>query len=167
MRAEPRRRTREPWPLALAAALVAMAGVLAALLAIALAHPDAVLLDDAFGASARYDAALRASDRAVAQGLALDVALEPAGASARVRMTLRDAAGAAVAADRVELRRERPAGPAGPAEQGLDADLGVTPDGDGFVSVVPLPRPGRWIVEARAQRGDAALVRRLPVEARP
>ncbi len=158
IRAPAHRRRREPWPFALAGALVAMGVVLGAFLGIAVAHPDAVLVDDSFAASARYDAAVRASDRAAASGISLDVALDPAAGGVRARLTLRDAEGVAIAAERVRIRRERP------AEAGLDAEIEATRDGDGWTALVPLPRPGRWVVEAHAEQGDLALVRRVTVE---
>jgi nitrogen fixation protein FixH len=79
----------------------------------------------------------------------------------RARLTLRDAGGAAIAVERVRVRRERP------AEAGLDAEIEATRDGDGWTALVPLPRPGRWVVEAHAERGDEALIRRIPVEGAP
>jgi nitrogen fixation protein FixH len=161
VRASARRRRREPWPFALAGALGAMVVVLGAFLGIAITHPDSVLVEDSFAASARYDAAVRASDRAAASGSSLDLALEPTAGGVRARLTLRDAGGAAIAVERVRVRRERP------AEAGLDAEIEATRDGDGWTALVPLPRPGRWVVEAHAERGDEALIRRIPVEGAP
>jgi len=154
-------RRREPWPLAIAGLLVAMGGVLALFLALAIAHPDPVVVADAYAASARYDAELRSAARAAELGLRLDLTSEPAADGARVTARLLDASGAALAAERVQLRRERP------TQGGFDAAIEASASGDAWSAVVPLPLAGRWIVEARAERGTERVVRRIVVEAAP
>jgi nitrogen fixation protein FixH len=154
-------RRREPWPLALAGLLLAMAVVLAAFLAAAITHPDAVLVDDAYAASERYDAALRSAERSSALGLRLELAAELAPGGARVALRLFDADGRALAADRVRLRRERP------AQGGYDADIAVHSDGRGWTAQVALPLPGRWTLEGRAERGGETVVRRVSFETAP
>lgn len=149
----------EPWPFAIAGALLAMAGVLACFLGVAISHPDPVLVKDAYAASGRYDAALRAAQRASALGLRLELAAEPAPGGARVAARLLDADGQPLAAERVSLQRERP------AQGGFDAAFEATPGVDGWTAFVALPLAGRWIVEARAERGGETVVQRLDVEA--
>jgi nitrogen fixation protein FixH len=158
------RRTRariEPWPLAVAGMLVAMAAVLGLFLQVAIAHRDAAVVEDAYAAglrlSSEIDAARRARERGV--DLALVAAREGGGVRVRVSVTSRD--GAAVA-ESVSVRRERA------AEGGLDETFALARDGgDGFVGFVPLPRPGRWELEARAQLADTSVARRFGVEASP
>jgi nitrogen fixation protein FixH len=160
-RAPARKRRREPWPFAIAGLLLAMAGVLGAFLEVAISHPDPVLVSDAYAASGRYDAALRASQRASALGLALELTTEPAPGGVRVSARLRGANGDVLAAERVLALRERP------NQGGFDTAIEATRVGDGWTAFVPLPLAGRWIVEARAERGGETAVRRLPVEAAP
>ena len=62
------RARREPWPWAIAGALLAMAVVLACFLWTALSHPDPVVVDDTYAAGQRYSDELRAADRAIARG---------------------------------------------------------------------------------------------------
>jgi nitrogen fixation protein FixH len=136
-----------------------MAAVLAAFLSAALTHPDPVLVNDAYAASERYDAALRAADRASALGLHLELTSEAAPGGARVATRLLDADGRPLAADRMTLRRERA------TQGGFDSEVETTRSGDGWAAFVALPLAGRWIVEARAERGGETIVRRIDVEA--
>jgi nitrogen fixation protein FixH len=160
-RAPARTRRREPWPFAVAGLLLAMAAVLGAFLAVALAHPDPVLVSDAYAASERYDAALRASQRAAALGLALELTAEPAPGGVRLSARLRGANGDVLAAERVLVQRERP------NQGGFDIAIEAAPQADGWTAFVPLPLAGSWIIEARAERGGETAVRRIPVEATP
>jgi nitrogen fixation protein FixH len=152
---------REPWPLALAGLLLGMALVLAAFLAAALAHPDPVIVADAYGASQRYDAALRAADRAARLGLRLELAAEPAPGGARVALRLAGVDGRAMDADRVLVHREWP------AQGGYDAVVEASPVADGWTAFVALPLSGRWILEARAEHAGELVTRRIAVEAGP
>lgn len=154
-------RRREPWPLALAGLLLAMACVLAAFLGVAVSHPDPLLVADAYAASGRYDAALRASQRAAQLGLALELTSEPAPGGVRLAARLRGADGRALAAERVRVQRERP------TQGGFDAAIEATPLGDGWTAFVPLPLAGRWVLEARAERGGEIAVQRIDVAAAP
>jgi len=154
-----RARGREPWPLAIVGLLLAMAAVLAAFLFAALSHPDPVLVNDAYAASERYDAALRAADRASALGLHLDLTSEAAPGGARVAARLLGADGRPLTADRMRVRRERA------TQGGFDSEVETTPLGDGWTAFVALPLSGRWVVEARAERGGETVVRRIDVEA--
>jgi nitrogen fixation protein FixH len=153
MKAE-RRGRREPWPVALAALLLFMIGASLGFLRVATRHPDAVVGQDA---SRSLPEPLRAARRAHALGweIALVAAPEPGGAA--VRVALRDGAGAPLAADRVTLRRERP------AEGGLDTELALAGAGADWAGAVPLPRPGRWHLVVRAERGEEAAERRFSV----
>jgi nitrogen fixation protein FixH len=118
-----------------------------------------VLVRDAYAASGRYDTALRAAQRAAALGLRLALTAEPAPGGARVTARLLGADGHALPADRVLVQLERP------TQGGFDAAVEATPAGDGWTAFVALPLAGGWIVEARAERGDEAVVRRIEIEA--
>jgi nitrogen fixation protein FixH len=143
----------------LAGLLLGMALVLAAFLGAAVSHPDPVIVRDAYAASQRYDAALRAADRASQLGLRLELAAEPAPGGTQVALRLIGADARVLEADRVLVHRERP------AQGGFDAAVEATPTADGWTAFVALPLPGRWIVEARAERGEESVSRRIAVEA--
>ncbi|HBZ72011.1 MAG TPA: hypothetical protein DEP35_20695, partial [Deltaproteobacteria bacterium] len=149
---------REPWPWAIAGCLLAMAVVLAGFLWTAVSHPDPLLVDDTYAAGHRYNEELRAENRAAALGWHLDLRTVPTTLGARVAMRLLDADGRALAADRASLRRERP------AQGGLDETVALSSDGAGFAADVPLPRPGRWWLEARIEHEGAAVLRRIAIE---
>jgi nitrogen fixation protein FixH len=135
-----------------------MALVLAGVLAAAVSHPDAVLVDDAYRASERYDAALRAATRAAALGLRLELSAAPAPGGVQVAMRLLDAEGREVPAERMRVRRERP------TQGGFDAELDARAGADGGATWLALPLPGRWIVEGIAERGGETVVARRIVE---
>ena len=126
---------------------LALAGMIAVSLAfwgIAAANPDPEVAEDAWSAGLAYNETVRARRRAQALGITLDVDLVSEPGAVQVRARLQDAAGAPVVADRVQVHRERP------AEGGLDADFELVRGKDGFSGRVPLPRPGRWRLAARA-----------------
>ncbi|RIL04802.1 MAG: hypothetical protein DCC71_12710 [Proteobacteria bacterium] len=145
----------EPWPFAIAALLAAMIGTSVGFLRIALANPDAVISADPFQDGIRYAANAAAEARGRALGLGLDVRTDPTETGLAVRVELRDASGAAVAPDRVRVRRERP------AEGGFDVDVPVARANGGVAAQVALPRPGRWEIHVHAERGDAVVERRV------
>ncbi len=149
---------REPWPLAIGGVLLGMAGVLAVFFGVAVSHPDPVLVADAYAASGRYDAALRAAGRATALGLRLDLTLAPAPGGTRVALRLLDREGEALTADRAWVHRERP------TQGGLDATVEAIADGAGWSAFVPLPLAGRWLLEARVERGGETIVSQIGVE---
>lgn len=148
----------EPWPVALAGALLAMICVCLGFYAIAATHPDPEVVDDAYEAGLRINEELRARRRAAALGvvLALETRREPGGVE--VRVTVTDARGAPAAAERVAVRRERP------AEGGLDADFELARSGGGYAGLVPLPRPGRWRLVATATVGGEVVRRVFSLE---
>ena len=154
-------RRREPWPLAIAGLLLAMAAVLFAFLYVAVSHPDPVLVHDAYAASGRYDAALRAAQHAAAVGLRLELLSRPEPGGTRVTARLLGADGRALPADHMLVHRERP------TQGGFDADVATTASGDGWTAFVALPLSGRWIVEARAERGGEVIEQRFEIEAVP
>lgn len=129
-----------------------MALVLATLLLLATRHADALIVDDAFAAGLRLNEEIAARDRALALGWRVDLAATPHPDGVRVRVRLLDAGGAALSAESVVVRRERP------AEGGLDAELALERAGDAFEGVVALPRPGLWRLAVRAAR-DGETVR--------
>lgn len=157
MRDDARRSRFEPWPLALAGLLAAMVGTGVGFWRLAKANPDALVVADAYRAGIAYGIDQHAIARARALGWQLDVRTRPAAAGVRVAVTLRDAAGRAVEDARVALRRERP------AEGGLDVDVPLVRDAGTWRGEVELPRPGRWRLVARAERGDEALERAVAV----
>jgi nitrogen fixation protein FixH len=149
MRAEAQR--REPWPVALAALLLFMIGGSLGFLRVATSHPDPVVAQEA---SRELPEPVRAARRAAQLGwqIALEAAPHDAG-TAGVRVALRDALGAPLAADRVTLRRERP------AEGGLDGEVALVADGAEWTGAIALPRTGRWRLIVRAERGGEAAER--------
>lgn len=153
MAAEKRR--FEPWPVALAFALALMIGVCLAFLRIAIVHPDALLLHDAYASEPGVAEALRARARAQALGWGLEVRTRAEAGGVVVDAALRDGAGRPLTADRVRVRRERP------AEGGLDTEVMLVRAGDVFTGHVPLPLGGRWKLVVRAERDDALLEERL------
>jgi nitrogen fixation protein FixH len=152
MKAERRARRREPWPVALAALLLFMIGASLGFLRVATHHPDAVVGQDA---SRELPEPVRAARRARALGweIALTTAPRPGGAD--VRVVLADRAGAPLAADRVTVRRERP------AEGGFDAVVPLAGAGAEWAGELALPRPGRWHLVVRVERGSEAVERRF------
>jgi nitrogen fixation protein FixH len=131
-----------------------MIGTSMGFLRVALRHPDPVVSADVFQANLQVAADARAAALGREQGLALDVRTEATPGGVVVNAQLRGAGGGAIDADRWSLRRERP------AEGGLDADFALGGDG---AALVPLPRPGRWEIAVRAERGDAAAEQRVAV----
>ena len=152
MKAEARRRRPEPWPVVLAALLLFMMGASIGFLRVATRHPDPVVGQDS---SRELPEPVRAARRAHALGWEITLATTPRAGGADVRVALADRAGAPLAADRVTLRRERP------AEGGFDAELPLAGVGAQWKGEVPLPRPGRWHLVVRAERGDEAAERRF------
>lgn len=154
-----RRGRVEPWPLVVMGLLVGMGVVLGLFLRTAIVHRDTMVVDDAYAAGLRLSSEIEAGRRVAARGWDLELAAAPEAEAVRVQVRL-VADGAAPAPERVVLRRERP------AEGGLDRSYELTPAGDGsFAGLVPLPRPGRWHLEARAEVGGEAVVRRFRVDA--
>ena len=151
-----KRRLPELWPLGLMALLAAMMGVGVAFYQISKRFPDAVI-GDAYQTGLHYSEGIRAADRARALGWQLDVRTEVQADGARAVATLRDASGAPLRAERVTLRRERP------AEGGLDEELAMVSSGEDYTGAVALPRRGRWQLVALAEREGERIERRVPV----
>lgn len=149
------RRGIEPWPCVLAGALALMIGVSVAFLWVAIEHPDAVLVHDAYAAEPEVAEVLRARGRAEAQGWELAVRTRPEADGVAVEAALRDAQGQSLPAERVRVRRERP------AEGGLDTEVTLRREGDLFTGHVSLPRPGRWQLVVQAEREGALAERRV------
>jgi hypothetical protein len=147
-------RRREPWPIFLAALLLFMMGAALGFLRLASAHPDPLVGRDG---ARELPEPLRAARRADELGwtFALETLPRPGGAG--VRVALRDATGASLPADRVTVRRERP------AEGGLDAEVPLAAEGGFWTGAVELPRSGRWHLVVRAERGAEAAERRFAV----
>jgi nitrogen fixation protein FixH len=148
-------RDRLAWPLGLCALLALMISGSVALLAIAAAHPDPRVVDDAWLAERALHAELRADRRAREQGVSLALVTERTGSGVRVEARLTDARGRAFRAERIVVRRERP------AEGGLDSEFVLEADGGAHRGWIPLPRPGRWVLSARATSGELVASRRV------
>ncbi len=151
-----RRRVPELWPLALMALLAAMMGIGVAFYQIAQRFPDPVIAD-AYQTGLHYGEGVRAADRVRALGWQLDVRTEIEADGARAVATLRDATGATLRADRMTLRRERP------AEGGFDEELAMARSGELYTGQVSLPRRGRWQLVALAERDGERIERRVAV----
>jgi len=151
-----KRRLPELWPLGLMALLAAMMGVGVAFYQISKRFPDAVI-GDAYQTGLHYSEGIRAADRARALGWQLDVRTEVQADGARAVATLRDAAGAPLTAERVTLRRERP------AEGGYDEEFVMARSGESYTKDVSLPRRGRWQLVALAEREGERIERRVAV----
>lgn len=134
----------EPWPFVLAFLLLAMMAGSVAFLWIATVHPDPLVVQDAFAASERYNAALAEARRAEALGVALELGTEPSPDGVRLRVAVRGS-GPERAVRAVTVRRVRP------TEGGYDRAFALEPGGGAvFETDVPLPRPGRWRLEVTA-----------------
>jgi nitrogen fixation protein FixH len=151
-----KRRLPELWPLGLMALLAAMMGVSVAFYQISKRFPDAVIAD-AYQTGLHYSEGVRAAERARALGWQLELRTEIEAEGARAIATLRDAAGAPLRAERVTLRRERP------AEGGYDEAFAMAPSGEGYAAEVALPRGGRWQLVAQAERDGERIERRVAV----
>jgi nitrogen fixation protein FixH len=149
----PASRRREPWPVALAAGLCFMIGASLGFWRLASAHPDALVVDDAYAAGRAFSERVRAARRTEALGWRIALDATPGGGGAAVRVRVTDSSERPVAAERVTLRRERP------AEGGLDADLALTAGPDGWRGEIGLPRPGRWLLVVRAELAGEAVER--------
>lgn len=154
--AEPPARRLEPWPLALAGLLLAMMATSLGFWAVAAAHPDPLVVDDAYRAGLRYNDELQARRRAEALGVELDLELRPDPEGIHVAVSIAAPDGP-VSAERVVLRRERP------AEGGFDADFELLRRDGAWIGHVPLPRPGRWQLVASASLRGETLQRRFGI----
>lgn len=143
----------EPWPFGIALLLLAGIGGSLAFYAVAVANPDAEVVEDAYQAGLELNETLRAERRAEERGYRLDLRTRPGTDAVEVVVSVSDAAGAPAPAERVVVRRERP------AEGGFDQEFELVPGEGGFVGRVPLPRPGRWRLVATADVEDASLRR--------
>lgn len=152
-----RQRRFEPWPWVLAGLLCAMIAGSLSFYAIAATHPDAVVVDDAWGAGLRYNDERRTRRLAAEQGWELSLSTEPRAEALHVVIELVDRAGAPLAISRASVRRERP------AEGGSDAEFELVPGDRGFSGTVPLPLPGRWHLVAIAEVDGRAVERTFAV----
>lgn len=151
----------EPWPWALAGLLLAMIAGSLAFYAVARAHPDPLVVDDAYGEGLRLNDELHALERGAARHLELFVEARPTAAGTALALALRGPDGRPARPDRVRVRRERP------AQGGFDEDFALAPADGRWRGEIPLPLPGRWLLVARAELGDAAVERRVEVERAP
>jgi len=113
------------------------------------------VIADAYQASLHYSEVIRAADRARALGWQLELNTELQADGAHAIATLRDATGAPLSAERVTLRRERP------AEGGYDEEFALARSGEGWAGQIALPRQGRWQLVARAERDGERIERRI------
>lgn len=142
----------EPWPWASAAMLLGMIASSLTFYAVAASHPDAEVVSDSYAAGLRYGEELRRVQAGRELGVAIELARIPGSANAAqgFRATLRDAGGAAVRAEEIRLRGERP------AESGLDWVEPLRSVDGGYEVAVGDLRPGHWrlVVEARIEGRD-------------
>ncbi len=151
------RRRFEPWPWAIAGALVFMIGTSLVFLRISIAHPDALVVHDSYASEPGVAERLRALGRAEAKGWRLAVSAARAEGDVAVVATLQDGDGRTLQPERVVVTRARP------AEGGLDTELTLSQEGDVFRGRVPLPRPGRWLLTVRAELDGDVVERSLVV----
>jgi nitrogen fixation protein FixH len=136
---------------ALAAGLCFMVGASLGFLRLAAAHPDALVVEDAYAAERAFSERVRAARRAEALGWRIELEAAPRPGAASVHVRVRDGAGQPLTAERVTLRRERP------AEGGLDAEVALAEHDGGWSGEIELSRPGRWLLVVRAEHaGEAA-----------
>ena len=145
----------EPWPFALIGALAFMIAVSLAFLRVAIGNPDPLVVKDAYAAEPAMAEAMRAQSRAEALGWRLAESTRAEAEGVFVQAALRDANGDLLDAERVVVRRERP------AEGGLDLESVLLREGDAYVGHVALPRAGRWQLIVRAERAGALVEERL------
>jgi len=151
-------RRREPWPWVIVTLLALMMVGSISFFAIAVSHPDPVVVDDAYAAGLRYNETRAARDRGRDSGLEIALRTEPVPAGLAVTLEIRDPSGARVPAESVTLRRERP------AEGGHDREIAMRSDGGAYAADVPLPLPGRWTLVANAVVNGVHLERAFSVE---
>jgi nitrogen fixation protein FixH len=116
-------------------------------------------VEDAYRTGLGLNQELRARREAEARGLTLSLSARPEGGAWSVEVELRDGAGRRIPAQRVVVRRERP------AEGGFDADFALEDGGAGWRGRVPLPLPGRWRLVATADLEGASLRRVFELDA--
>ena len=145
----------EPWPWIVAGSLMAVIAVSLTFARAAVMHPDPLVVDDAYAAGLAWNGAQEALARGEAAGwhLVLTAAAEADGV--RVAVVAKDGAGRPLRAAELSVRRVRP------SEGGYDAEF---PIDDGGAAHIPLPRPGRWLLVARAAGDGAALERVYQVQ---
>jgi nitrogen fixation protein FixH len=151
------RRSREPWPVALAAALSFMIGTSFGFYRVASQHPDPLVVADAYSAGRAYSDRVRAERRADALGWQVALSAQPHDGRAAVHVTVHDGARRPVPVDRVTLVRERP------AEGGFDRTVPLTAGPNGWDGTVTFPLPGRWVLVVHAERGDDVAERSFAV----
>jgi nitrogen fixation protein FixH len=142
---------REPWPWIVAGGLAAMIAVSLALARTALEHPDPLVTEDVYAAGLAWNQRQRGLALAEAAGWQLELVATPERDGVRVALAATDAAGRRLRRAHLSVRRVRP------SEGGYDADIPLASDGS---ALVPLPRPGRWLLVASAER-DGALAERV------
>lgn len=148
----------EPWPWIVAGLLLSTIGVSLSFAYVAISHRDALVVEDAYASGLEHNRRARARQRADGAGWRFDFRAEPTPGGVRIAVSALDAAGAPLDPERLIVRRVRP------SEGGYDRDFPVPAAG---ALELPLPRPGRWHLIARAERDGAVLERTYAVEARP
>lgn len=155
------RRGTGPWPWIVVGLLAAMVTGSLLFLRIAVANPDALVVRDSHAASRAYHEDVRAERRGELLGWQIGLRATPGNGGADVRVQVRDAAGTPIDAERVSVRRVRP------AEGGLDLTLDLNRAGEVWSGHVELPREGRWQLHVRVEAGDEAVERAFALQAAP
>jgi len=150
-----------PWPWIVIGLLAAMVTSSLLFLRIAVANPDALVVRDVRAAGRAYHEDVRAERRAESLGWQVELHATMGSDGADVRVQVRDAAGVPLEAQRVSVRRVRP------AEGGLDETLELLRSGDTWSGRVELPREGRWHLHVRVEAGDETVERAFALQAVP
>lgn len=137
------RRGDRAWPIGLACMLASMIAASLAFLAIAVTHPDAEVVEDAYTAGLAFDEEVALRGRAHALGLSVDLDTRRVDGGVEARVAVTDREGRTLPVEAASLRRIRP------TQGGYDRDFDLAPGDGGFAGRVPLPLPGRWRLEAR------------------
>ncbi|HVJ55332.1 MAG TPA: FixH family protein [Aliidongia sp.] len=134
------------FPAAVAAGLLTVAAVNAGMIWSALASFPGAVDDHAFETGNRYNAVLDAAARQAALGWHLDLSVRERGLEA----ALAGPDGKPLPGLELHAIASRPVGPA------ETTNLDFAWQGDRYVATVPLPAPGRWVIEATADSGDVS-----------
>ena len=144
----------EPWPWIVAGTLAATIAVSLGFAYTAISNPDPLVVDDVYAEGLVWNQQREAQARAEAAGWELRLSSAPHRDGVEVVVAANDHSGETLAGA-LTLRRVRP------SEGGYDIDVPLDADGRAFV---PLPRPGRWHLVARAERDGAVIERVYRVE---
>lgn len=150
------------WPIAMATMLGISVAANVWIIRIANADPAFAIEENYYERALRWDDELaqRARNDSLGWQLLPSLSALSSDSGAELRVSLRDASGAPVAADSVAVRALHNARAGAP----LDATLTRRPDGD-YVVRLPMRRPGLWELRFDVRRGADRFTARHRVEA--